>query len=189
MKVLLLGPERPDLERVMFEAGDRIIRTEAPVAPGDPALENADVLVSFGFRHIIPAAVLEPFGIRAINLHISLLPWNRGADPNLWSYLEDTPKGVTVHVLDAGLDTGPILVQREVADEPGDTLRTSYERLTLAITDLFAEEWPRLRSGAIDPCPQVGIGSSHRSADKAPYEHLLTDGWDTPVAALVGWAL
>ncbi|MDP2400619.1 MAG: formyltransferase family protein, partial [Actinomycetota bacterium] len=137
MRVLLLGPERARLGEAIRARGDEVVRTEERIAVGDPALDGADFLISFGYRHIIPAAMLEPFGPRAINLHISLLPWNRGADPNLWSYLEDTPKGVTIHVLDEGLDTGPIVAQREVADDSDDTLRTSYERLTCEIIGLF----------------------------------------------------
>jgi methionyl-tRNA formyltransferase len=189
MRVLLLGPGRLQIEEAIRASGDEVIRTEERIAAGDPVLDGVDFLVSFGYRFLIPVDVLHPFEHRAVNLHISLLPWNRGADPNLWSYLEDTPKGVTIHVLDEGLDTGSIIAQCEVPEEPGDTLRSSYERLTLAILDLFAEVWPRLRAGAIDPAPQPGLGTSHRSADKAPYEHLLTDGWDTPVSRLVRRAL
>ncbi|MBN2839421.1 MAG: formyl transferase [Coriobacteriia bacterium] len=189
MKVLLLGPERPQLEATILASGDQVVRTEGRIEPGDPMLDDADFLVSFGYRYLIPADVLHPFGHRAVNLHISLLPWNRGADPNLWSYLEDTPKGVTIHVLDEGLDTGPIIAQREVAEEPDDTLRTSYGRLTREILALFAEVWPLMRAEAIEPVAQVGGGTTHQSADKASYERLLTLGWDTPVTSLIGRAL
>ena len=44
---------------------------------------------------------------------MSYLPWNRGADPNFWSILEDTPKGVTIHIMDESIDTGDILYQKD----------------------------------------------------------------------------
>lgn len=188
MRVLLLGPERPEVEDSIVAAGDDVLRTEEPIDADSSEVKWAEFLVSFGYRHIILGDVLGLFGERAVNLHISLLPWNRGADPNLWSYLEDSPKGVTIHVLDAGIDTGPIVVQREVAGEPDDTLAISYERLIRTMTDLFVVVWPQLRTGEMGARPQGGPGTTHRAADKERYVGLLTAGWDTPVAGLVGMA-
>ena len=124
-----------------------------------------------------------------MNFHISLLPWNRGADPNLWSFLEDTPKGVSIHYIDDGIDTGDILAQREVPHQREDTLRTSYDRLSETMLTLFKEVWPTLRAGMITAFPQPREGSFHRLRDKVPYEHLLTKGWDTPVADIIGKAI
>jgi methionyl-tRNA formyltransferase len=188
VKVLLLGPRHPAVERALEAAGDTFVRTEERVGPDDDLLRDADFLVSYGFRYIIPASVLARFGERAINLHVSLLPWNRGADPNLWSYLEDTPKGVSIHVLDPGVDTGPIVAQRLVAEGDRDTLRTSYDRLTSEVEALFAEVWPGVRAGAARPASQMFEGSSHRSAEKEPFMHLLSEGWNTPVESLRGAA-
>ncbi len=190
MKVLWLGPLRGGIEECLHHHDDEFERLEEPLHAGHPALLSADFLLSYGYRHIIPEAVLEPFGVRAVNLHIAYLPWNRGADPNLWSFLEDTPKGVTIHLLDAGIDTGPILMQREIVVLEGDTLRTTYDRLSHTIEELFCESWPALRAGAITPISQEhDEGSMHLSADKTRYEQLLVEGWDTPVDKLVGRAL
>lgn len=188
MKVLLLGPPHRAVERILESAGDTYVRTEERFGADDDLMKGADFLVSYGYRYVIPADVLAQFGERAVNLHVSLLPWNRGADPNLWSYLDDTPKGVTLHVLDPGVDTGAIIAQREVAEERGDTLRTSYERLTAQIEDLFADMWPSIRAGIASPVPQQGHWTSHRAADKVPFAHLLSEGWDTPVEAVRGAA-
>lgn len=185
MKVLLLGPSHPAIERAIALTHDQIMRTEEPLV--DSAM-FADFIVSFGYRHIISGEILARFGERAVNLHVSYLPWNRGADPNLWSFLDDTPKGVTIHVIDEGLDTGPIIAQREVNYSVGDTLRTTYERLSRNIEDLFSEVWVDIREGKVSPSAQQGIGTIHKSSDKTPYAHLLTDGWDTPVSSLIGVA-
>lgn len=189
MRVLLLGPERPHLKKFIEEGGDEVWSTSSPIHCAD-AIRDFDFIVSYGYKHILGAEIVETFWRRAINLHISLLPWNRGADPNLWSFLEDTPKGVTIHYIDFGIDTGDIIVQKRVSYLPDDTLRTSYNRLALEVENLFMQHWSDIRTGNIIATPQPkGQGSYHRSSDKEKYKHLLTLGWDTPVRGLIGTAL
>lgn len=188
MKVLLLGPRRPGWIEKFRAFGDELIQTEERLNAHEPWLDTIDYLVSYGYRHILSSAVLGRFGIRAINLHVSLLPWNRGADPNIWSFLEDTPKGVSIHVIDEGLDTGPVLLQEKVIMVDSDTLRTSYDRLTHTIERLFWDNWERLRECKIPPQEQPKGGTIHYKKDLQPYLHLLTDGWDTPVKPLIGRA-
>ncbi len=126
---------------------------------------------------------------RAINLHVSCLPWNKGADPNFWSFVEDTPKGCTIHYLDEGVDTGDIIAQKEIEfDSDLETLATSYEKLQVAIQDLFKQSWRNIKG---EKCPrkkQVGKGSIHRVKDKEGLSHLLAEGWNTPVSVLEEYA-
>ena len=76
------------------------------------------------------------------NLHISLLPYNREASPNFFSFIENTPKGVTIHQIDEGLDMGPILSLKELFfDELKETFASGYEKLILEIQMLFKENW------------------------------------------------
>jgi methionyl-tRNA formyltransferase len=189
MKILLLGPARPELENYLKSLGDEVIRIEEKITADCNGISEADFLVSYGYRHILKSDVLNKFKNKAINLHISFLPWNKGADPNLWSFLEDTPKGVTIHYIDSGIDTGDILAQREVRFSlETDTLRSTYNRLSEEIMALFKETWPNIREGKIRAFPQQGKGSYHRSADKFIFEHLLSLGWDTPISQLIGKA-
>ena len=168
--------------------GEDVIQTSEKIS-GD-WLENTphpDFLISHGYRHILKQDVLAHFAKgRAINLHISYLPWNRGADPNLWSFIEDTPKGVTIHCIDAGIDTGDILLQKKVHLGKEHTLASSYARLQGAIVELFTENWPALKAGSISPKPQTDGGSLHRLSDKAPYVSLLAaKEWSTPVTEVM----
>jgi methionyl-tRNA formyltransferase len=188
MRVLLLGPEHADLEAFLTSAGDTIVRWDGPLEADDAILDGVEFVVSFGYRHMIKRAILERFPRGVVNLHVSLLPWNRGADPNLWSFLDDTPKGVTIHFVDEGLDTGEIVAQRAVAAWPQDTLRSSYTRLGAELVGLFRHIWPDLRGGQVRTTPQPAGGSFHRQVDKEAHTHLLTAGWDTPVAGLIGRA-
>ena len=189
MTILLLGPSRPHLVKSLESFGDRVVTYNERITGVPEIVSGADFLISYGYRRIIKNEILSRFPRRAVNLHVSLLPWNRGVDPNLWSFLEDTPKGVTIHYLDAGVDTGEIIAQRAVEYTMDDTLRTTYERLTATIEKLFTELWPSIRSGTTTPIPQVAGGTFHLRKDKKRYEHLLRLGWDTPVRELIGRAL
>ena len=122
---------------------------------------------------------------RAINLHISYLPWNRGADPDLWSVVDNTPKGVSIHYLDEGVDTGDIIVQKEVACLPEDTLSGYYNRLHREICSLFSQHWPAIKVGKAPRIKQIGEGSYHLSVDRKKMVHLLKKGSDTLVKDLV----
>lgn len=165
------------------------MQTEADLCLRPDLLASTDLMVSYGYRHIIRPDVVSGFARRIVNLHISLLPWNRGADPNVWSFLEDTPKGVSIHYIDPGIDTGELLCRREVKMDSSDTLKSSYEKLAVNIESLFVAHWPAIRNHAIEGEPQKGQGSYHKSKDLDAYRHLLTDGWNTPVSQLVGQAL
>ena len=188
MNILLLGPYRKDLIDFLSSFGDEVATREAPLTTNSKCLCKIDFIISYGYRHILKKDILDKFLNKAINFHISLLPWNRGADPNLWSFLEDSPKGVTIHYLDYGIDTGDILAQQEVDYIPEDTLRTSYKRLSKTMEDLFRKVWPNIRSEKQRSIPQPAGGSYHCLSDRAKFEYLFTKGWDTPVANLIGKA-
>jgi len=124
-----------------------------------------DLVVSAGFRDIVPARYLEIPSYGCINLHKSLLPYNRGAQPNVWSIVEDTPAGVSMHYMDSGIDTGPVIAQRGVQVEFSDTGETLYRRLEEVQFELFRETWPSIRAGQVEPQPQSGSGSLHYKRD------------------------
>lgn len=188
MKVLYLGPPRDSMFEFLKSCGDEICWWNEPIADVR-FYENQDFLVSYGYRYIIKSDVIRFFAGRAINLHISFLPWNRGADPNLWSFLEDTPKGVTIHLLDEGVDTGKIIAQEAVSFSDSETLKTSYERLSRSIENLFGEIWIKWRDGQLEAYYQTGSGTFHYAKDKLKYQSLLVQGWDTPVRQLIGKAI
>ena len=187
-KILFLGPEDSPLIDWLQEQGEDVVQVADRFSAKTVAKE-LKFLISYGYRYILRQDVLDLFPNRAVNLHISYLPWNRGADPNLWSFLEDTPKGVTIHYLDEGVDTGDIIVQQKVEfDSDKETLATSYEKLHLLIQDLFKQHWQDIKSGKCQRRRQVGSGSMHKMKDKEGLAHLLISGWDTPVSVLEQYA-
>ena len=87
MKVLFLGPVDSPLIRFLKDSGDDAESCSTPIGIETLDRHTPSFLVSYGYRHIIGAEVLNRMPLRAINLHISLLPWNRPADPNFWSFI------------------------------------------------------------------------------------------------------
>ena len=149
-----------------------------------------EYLVSLGYRHIIKHDVLNVMSGNALNMHIAYLPYNRGADPNFWSVAEDTPSGVTIHVIDEGVDTGPIVAQKRVYfDDASETLRTSYSILQNEMLKLFKSVLPAAMDGRVQPQLQVGEGTFHKSKDKNRLFNSFPLGWDTALCDLRGVAL
>ena len=127
---------------------------------------DPEIVISYNYSHIVKEDVIDLLGDRIINLHCSLLPWNQGASPNIWSFIEGTPKGVTIHILEKGLDTGRLLLQEEVSfDEDKETLASSYNKLQETIVDLLVYNFEDILAENIVPVEQKGEGSYHRTSD------------------------
>ncbi len=189
MNILLLGEKSLILKEIikdLYGGGHRFTIKQ------DRIIEDiyADFIISFGYRYIIKEDIINKFKNKIINLHISYLPYNKGADPNLWSFLEDTPKGVSIHQINKDLDCGDILLQKEVFFNDYDTLKTSYDKLIDEIVKLFKDNAEDILNGRIIPFKQKGIGSYHKKNDKLKYEYLYKNlGYDTLVKDIKGKAL
>ena len=184
MKILFLGSKDNPLIKYLEGVENNVISTEEIIDPSFLDRYNPDFIVSYGYRHIIKKDVIEYCNGKIVNLHISYLPWNKGADPNFWSLIENTPRGVTIHYLDQGVDTGDIIAQQEVKFSKDDTLTTSYEKLQTVIQNLFKDNWEAIKSGTCSRIKQTEEGTLHKVKDKEPLMHLLTDGWNTPISVL-----
>ena len=114
-----------------------------------------DVLVVVAYGLILPKAVLEIPRLGCVNVHASLLPRWRGAAPVERAVLAgDETTGVTIMLMDEGLDTGPILLQRAVAIDPHETGATLRTRLAAEGAPLLLEALQGLAEGTLRPRPQ-----------------------------------
>lgn len=116
---------------------------------------NPDAIIVVGYGRLIPQWMLDLPLFGNINLHGSLLPKYRGAAPIQWAIANgEVITGVTTMHLDAGLDTGDILLQRELAIERGDTSEALAPRLASIGADLMIETLNELQAGSIHPRAQ-----------------------------------
>jgi phosphoribosylglycinamide formyltransferase-1 len=116
------------------------------------AVFRPDLVVSAGFMRILGADFLDRFGDRTINTHPALLP----AFPGAHAVREALAAGVavtgcTVHRVDAGVDTGPVLAQRQVAVRDGDTEASLHERIKAVERQLLIETVAALADQSIRP--------------------------------------
>ena len=141
-----------------------------------------EVIVVVGYGQIIPAAIFDFPPRGTINVHASLLPKYRGAAPIQWAIANgETLTGVTTMRIDAGLDTGDILLRREWPIEPEETAPQLSARLAEAGAALAIETLRGLEQGSITPRKQ--------NQEEASYAPLLKkeDGcvdWSLPARVL-----
>jgi methionyl-tRNA formyltransferase len=140
--------------------------------------QGFDFVISYGYRHILNKSVIKSSDAPIINLHISYLPWNRGAHPNFWSFFDCTPSGVSIHLIDEGIDTGPVLYQRYVNFSKDQiTFSQTCKQLILEIEMLFKENLKEIIASTYKPLPQRRKGSYHKAVD-FPSEF---SGWDSNI--------
>jgi len=114
-----------------------------------------DAMVVVGYGQIIPQSIIDIPRLGIINVHASLLPKYRGAAPIQWAIANgETRTGVTTMRIDAGLDTGDMLLKWETEIGPEENALTLGERLAAAGADLLVKTLAGLETGAIVPEPQ-----------------------------------
>jgi methionyl-tRNA formyltransferase len=139
--------------RVREEEAREALRRLAP---------ELQVVVAFG--QILPPSVFDIPPRGTVNVHASLLPKLRGAAPVQWAIAHgEATTGVSTMLIDEGLDTGPVLLQRETAIGPRETAAELEPRLARLGADLLAETVRGLSDGLLQPRPQ-----DHTRATLAP---------------------
>lgn len=176
-RILILGygPEITRIHKLLEDKNCEVIY-DSP----EPNFEQQyDLVVSFGYRNIIRPETLSRAKCSFINLHMSLLPYNRGAHPNFWSFYDQTPSGVSIHLIDAGIDTGPILWQKKVDLDPSKmTFRETYAILFHELEALFEDKLENILEGNWQPVVAKERGTFH-SKNELPIEF---GGWDQNIA-------
>lgn len=145
--------------------------------------QNFEFGISYTYRYILTDEILKALNCQMLNIHNSYLPWNRGADPNIWSIIDDSPRGVTIHFMNAALDKGRIIAQTLVPLEENDTFKSSYEKLDIAAKSLFKAIYPYRRYWHEMGKIPVGKGSYHSLKQGEPIKKLIVD-YDMPVVGL-----
>lgn len=141
---------------------------------------DAAVVVAYGL--ILPPEILEAPRLGCVNVHASLLPRWRGAAPIQRAIEAGDPEtGVTIMAMDAGLDTGPMILKRATPITPEDNAQTLHDRLSAMGAELILPALAGLADGSITPEPQPEDGVTYaRKIDKAE----ARIDWSRPAAEL-----
>ena len=132
---------------------------------------KADLIILFGYKKIIKKNIIDLVKNPIINLHISYLPYNRGAHPNFWSHKDKTPSGVSIHQIDDKIDQGNILYRKLVRFRKLDniTLRDSYKILIKEIEKLFIKKFKNILGKKYKIIKITNKGTFHKKEDLPKY--------------------
>jgi methionyl-tRNA formyltransferase len=149
-------------------AGGLGIPAYAPQKPNAPDFVETltalkpDLFIAIGYTGIMRSRLLSVPRILPVNFHASLLPAYRGLHPLYWAlHNGEQYAGLTVHVMDEGIDTGDILYQVQVPVEPGDTVATLYDRVMVASVPLVPRLVASASAGTLVRRPQGSEGASY----------------------------
>jgi methionyl-tRNA formyltransferase len=131
-----------------------------------------DLILAAGFRHIVPENILDIPELGAVNLHKSYLPYNRGANPNVWSIVENNPAGTSIHYMTPDVDEGPIIDRQKVPVKSDDDARDLYERLEDAQVEQFKRMWEPIRDGEVETIEQASEEGTYH------YKKEFVDLWE-----------
>ncbi|MGH9555883.1 MAG: methionyl-tRNA formyltransferase [Terriglobales bacterium] len=178
ISLVVTQPDRPSgrgLETVTSHVKQRALALKMPIAQPDKIKSNdafhsqleslkPEAIIVVGYGRIIPRWMIDLPRHGNLNLHASLLPKYRGAAPLQWAIANgENVTGVTTMRIDEGLDTGDILLQREVPIAPEDTTLTLAPRVADVGARLMVETLRQLELGALRASPQ-----NHSQASLAP---------------------
>ena len=116
--------------------------------PSIEIFKQSDFILSFGFRKIISENIIKKLKKPIFNIHLSYLPFNRGAHPNFWSFIENTPAGVSIHKIDKGIDTGNVILRKKIYFNTSlnkfSTFKKTYNFLFLEAEKLFKKNFNKI---------------------------------------------
>src|SRR5258706_6564932 len=101
-----------------------------------------DIIIAAFWGYILKPDLISIPPRGCVNFHPGYLPYNRGVNPNVWPFIENTPIGVTLHYIDEGTDTGDIIARKKMVQDPIDTAGTVYDKTLEEIIALFKKTWP-----------------------------------------------
>lgn len=169
VRLVVTQPDRPKgrgLELVASPVKESALKLNLPITQPERVKSNEEfraqltalqpaAIIVVGYGRLIPQWMLDLPPLGNINLHASLLPKYRGAAPIQWAIANgESITGVTTMRLDVGLDTGDILLQKELAITSDDTSETLSPRLASIGSNLVVETLRGLQAGTIHPEPQ-----------------------------------
>jgi methionyl-tRNA formyltransferase len=179
---------RPSVSAVKEAALSAGLTIRQPPSLKDPALQEelngmaAEAWVVAAYGLILPPAILDRPRFGCLNVHASLLPRWRGAAPIQRAIMAGDPEtGISIMRMDAGLDTGPVLLQRSTPILAEETAGSLHDRLAGLGAALIVEALERLLQGTVVPVPQPATGATY--AAKLTHEDVRVD-WKRPAESV-----
>ena len=147
-KCLFLGYNKNQTSLINFLKKKNFRIKNYQKIPPIEIFKQSDFILSFGFRKIISENIIKKIKKPIFNIHLSYLPFNRGAHPNFWSFIENTPAGVSIHKIDKGIDTGNVILRKKIYFNTSlnkfSTFKKTYNFLFLEAEKLFKKNFNKI---------------------------------------------
>lgn len=185
MNILFLTNEnadkKEDLTDLLELYGESFIEYYDKISLEYVKKNRIDFILSDRYSHIVKPEVLSYLEGNAINTHPSILPLNKGWQPIFFSVLNHNKVGVSIHLIDEGLDTGDLLLQDEIFTSQEDTLRTLHYVCRRTIVYLLSKNWKKIVNKQITPMKQNFKGTYFYKKEFEKFFNMLEKGWDSNI--------
>lgn len=141
----------PDTQIMYYENEEELVKV----------CKELDLVILAWWGRLMKGELLQAPSHGFINLYTSFLPYGKGKHPHYWSLAEDTPYGVTIMKIDAGLDTGAIIYQKEIKKSWEDTGKSLYFRGIHTMCSLLEEKKENILNLQFEEKEQIGEGTFH----------------------------
>ena len=166
---LFLGYKKNQTSLISFLEKKNFIIKNYQKIPPLKVFKQSDFILSFGFRKIISENFIKKIKRPIFNIHLSYLPFNRGGHPNFWSFIENTPAGVSIHKIDKGIDTGNIIFRKKINFDINldkfSSFKKTYNYLFLEAEQLFKKNFDKIYNKKYKKKLNNGKGSFHYKKD------------------------
>ena len=168
-KCLFLGYNKNKTSLINFIKKKNFTIKNYQKIPPLKIFKQSDFIISFGFRKIIKENILKKLKKPIFNIHLSYLPFNRGAHPNFWSFIENTPAGISIHVIDRGIDTGNIILRKKINIniklKKFSTFKKTYNFLFFEAEKLFKKNFNKIYKNKYKKISSNYKGTFHYKKD------------------------
>lgn len=127
---------------------------------------NPDMFITCYWAYLLKSNAFQIPKFGCLNFHPALLPHNRGWYPSAYPFLNNTPAGVTLHLVDEGADTGPIVSQKKIEISPNEDSGDLYKKSQKNMIELFKETWMLLKTEGLNLIKQDSSLASYNSKSK-----------------------
>ena len=166
---LFLGYKKNQTSLINFLKKKNFNIVNCQKIPSLKTFKQSDFILSFGFRKIISENFIKKIKKPIFNIHLSYLPFNRGAHPKFWSFIEKTPAGVSIHKIDKGIDTGNIILRKKISFNINlnkfSTFKKTYNYLFLEAEKLFKKNFNKIYNKKYKKILNNSKGTFHYKKD------------------------
>lgn len=191
--ILILGPLWRN-KKIFNELkkNHKILATNKKINKKYIIQKKIDILITSGYPFLVKKDILNLVKIK-INLHMSYLPYGRGIMPNLWSFYERFPSGVTIHELDNNFDTGKILVQKKIyfKNLKIRTLKTTHDYLLIQLEKFFFSNYRKIFNNKIKGYKQnkfIKINRYHSRVESEKLIKKFKKKWNTKIEEIIKYS-